>query len=219
MHIYIIAHHLLNGGQREDRLFKLGREYVEWGHEVTLFTGLTNGQSKLDRKKIGLQSVEGINCLTFNVSCAGNMAAWKKLYNYFKFAGLVGRQGKQMPRPDLIFVLSPPLTNVLAASKLSRYYRVPLVAEVRKLWSVEPAEVDNLPQKVLNAIANKLEEKIYRKADRIIAAEEGLLKAIRVKLSDDDKAKKVTAIAGEGEDKEMLESYDGVIAALLKNKD
>jgi hypothetical protein len=219
MHIYIIALYLDHDGQEDDRLYKLGREYVEWGHEVTIFTGLNNGKFKLEKKKIGLQSAEGINYVTFNVNYEHNMPGWRKLYNYLKFARLAGRQGRQMPKPDLIFALSPPLTTVLPAIKLGRYYRVPLVTEIRKLWSVVPAEVSNQPKRVLNAIVNKLEKKIYQNADRIIAADEDLIKAIREKLGEDDQAKKVTAIAGESEDKEMLESYDDLIASLLKNKD
>jgi hypothetical protein len=219
MHIYIIALYLDHGGQEDDRLYKLGREYVEWGHEVTIFTGLNNGKFKLEKKKIGLQSAEGINYVTFNVNYEHNMPGWRKLYNYLKFARLAGRQGRQMPKPDLIFALSPPLTTVLPAIKLGQYHRVPLVTEIRKLWSVVPAEVSNQPKRVLNAIVNKLEKKIYQNADRIIAADEDLIKAIREKLGEDDQAKKVTAIAGESEDKEMLESYDDLIASLLKNKD
>lgn len=218
MHIYIIALYQDHSGHDDDKLIQLGREYVEWGHEVTFFTGLTSGKMILDKQKIGLKSVEGINYLTFNVNYTSNMSAWQKLCSYQNFARLVTRQGRQMPRPDLIFVLSPPLIAVFAAVWLRRYYRVPLVTEIRMLLSAEPAELKNLSKRVFNFVVNNLEKNLYQKADWIIATDQFLFKAIREKLGEDGE-KKVTAVAGEDDFKEMLDSYDNVIAALLQNKD
>lgn len=216
MHIYIIAQHLNLSGQGEDRLYRLGREYAAREHDVTILTG--NGGTGLDlgKKKIGLKQVEGQTLVAFNVAYDPEMSRRQKISAYLGFARLAGRQGLKLPRPDLIIVLSPPLTAALPALKLSKHYAVPLVVEVREIWPDAPVQRGSLRNSLLIKEARKLEKRLYEKADRIVVNSKGIADIVKERSTGQAG---VTLIPDRVDDNEVVGIYDQVLKGLVdRNK-
>jgi len=212
MHIYIIAQHLNLSGQGEDRLYRLGREYAAREHDVTILTG--NGGTGLDlgQKKIGLKQVEGQTLVVFNVDYNPEMSRRKKISAYLGFARLAGRQGLKLPRPDLIIVLSPPLTAALPALRLSKHYAVPLVVDVREIWPDAPVQRGSLHNSLLIREARKLEKRLYEKADRIVVSSKGIADTVKERSTGQTG---VTLIPDQADDIEIVGIYDQVLKGLV----
>ncbi len=180
MNILIISQYLDTKGKGDDdRLFTLGREMVSRGHAVTTLT--SNGAVEMDlgRKKIGLFQQKGLNVIAFNVPYASEMTKAQKAFANLKFARMAGKQGRGLPKPNLILVKSPPLTAAIPALRLSAHYGVPLVAEFRELWPDALIERGNLKNGLIIKALKNLEQKIYEKANRIIALDQGLAEKIK----------------------------------------
>lgn len=69
-------------------------------------------------------------------------------------------------RPDIIFVSTPPYSQLLLANKISKAYAIPWVAEYRDTWSVQPYYSYPFWRKV---IETWLEKKVTKSASRLFA--------------------------------------------------
>jgi glycosyltransferase involved in cell wall biosynthesis len=100
------------------------------------------------------------------------------MWGFLHFARLASRVGKRLPRPDIVLASHTPLTIGLAGMELAQHFQIPFVFEVRDLW----------PQALINlgAIRNpaaiwwlrRMERRIYRAADHIIALSPGMKEGI-----------------------------------------
>lgn len=204
MHLYIIAQYLNLQAPGEDRFFKLGRDLVEQGHRVTIFTGSGGVGFELDRKEIGLYNDQGLTMVVLNAPYEQKMSSLQKLKSYLKFSRLVDRQARLLPKPDLLLVSSPPLSAAMAVMKLKKYFGTPLILEVRELWPDAPIQRGTLKNRLLIKWARKQEENIYLKADRIVASGTGIAEAVKGVSTERNK---VYNIPDGLDDQEMLESY------------
>jgi hypothetical protein len=211
MQIHIIAQYLNVPGNGEDRLIKLGREWIFQGHQVTVFT--INSGSKLDlgEKKIGFLEQNGIPMVTFNAPYNPEMSSSAKLVSYLRFARLVIRQGRNLPRPDLIVAVTPPLTAAWAALKLSKETGAPLLTEVRELWPDALIERGSLRNRLVVKAARRMEEKIYENSQRIVACGEEIANAVKERWVE---RAKVSVVPGDLETAGLLEAYDSLIGSL-----
>ena len=213
MHIYIIAQYLNVPGNGEDRLLKLGREWIFQGHQVTIFTINSGSDLDLGEKKVGLLEQNGIPQVTFNTPYNPEMGSRGKLISYLQFARMVVRQGRSLPSPDLIIAVSPPLTAAWAALKLSRETGVPLVTEVRELWPDAPQERGSLRNKLLIKAAKHLEEKVYEHSQRIVACGEEIANAVKERWVE---RAKVAVINNSCETRQLLDIYNSILGSLKR---
>jgi len=179
MHIYIIAQYLNLQGPGEDRFLKLGRYLTGQGDKVTIFTGTGGVDFSLNRKKIGLYQDSGITMVVLNAPYRQQMNNLQKLRSYMKFSRMVGRQGRLLPKPDLLLVSTPPLSTVIPAVRLKKEYNIPLVVEVRELWPDALIQRGTLKNRLLIKGARNLEQMAYREAKLIIAAGVGIGEAVK----------------------------------------
>ena len=63
----------------------------------------------------------------------------------------------RLPRPDVIYATSPPLTMALPGARRGRARRAPLVFEVRDLWPEAPIQMGALRNPPLQRLARALE--------------------------------------------------------------
>jgi len=213
MNLYMIAQYLSLDGPQEDRLLKVGRECQKKGHDVTVFTINRVQNFYLGRKKIGLIHKAGLKIITFNVALEKEMGAFKKAYSFLKFAWMTGRQGKMLPRPDLILAVSPPLTATLPALSLSKHYGVPLVAEIRELWPDGPLERGTMRNGLMVKTARRLEQRLYEKAGRIVACRDDIAGKIKERWV--EQAKVSVIEEGLSED-QVVEQYEQVFKGIVK---
>jgi glycosyltransferase involved in cell wall biosynthesis len=79
-----------------------------------------------------------------------------------------------VPRPDVIYATSPPLTIAVPALAAAARWRVPLVFEVRDLWPEAPIQMGALRNPLIRRAARALERLVLRRATRIIALSPGI---------------------------------------------
>lgn len=211
MRLNIIAQYLNLAGPGEDRLYKLGLQYAARGHDVTVFS-ISNG-SGLDprKKKIGVMQDGGLVVITFNVPYDPAMSDRQKFKSFVDFARLVGKQGRLLPPPDVIIALSPPLSAVWPALRLSKRYGAPLVTEIRELWPDAPVHRESLSNRLLIRGARRLEEQVYEHSQRIIAGSPGIAEAVKARWIERAKISVIPAL--EDEDK-LIGLYDQVLQSV-----
>ena len=211
MNIYMIAQYLAPEGAGEDRILKLGRELVARGHDVTLMTGSGAVDLDLGQKRIGITELSGLRVIAFNVPHDFNMNRWSKLLGFIKFSRMAGKQGRNLPRPDLITAVSPPLTAAWPAVNLSRLYRVPLVVELRELWPDLPIKRGTLRNGLAIKAARRLEQKIYEQANRIVASDQEIAAAVGERLVEQARVK---VVEEDSDERSLIEKYDLALAGL-----
>ncbi|MCW2925942.1 MAG: putative glycosyltransferase [Thermoleophilia bacterium] len=84
----------------------------------------------------------------------------RRARNYVTFAAAATLRGSRLPRPDVVWASSPPLSVASAGRALARRHRRPFVLEVRDLWPESAAAVGLLSE----------ESRAYRVIDRFARA-------------------------------------------------
>lgn len=83
------------------------------------------------------------------------------------------RAARRLPRPEVIYVYSPPLTLGLAAHWLSKRWRAPFIFNVQDLFPQNAIDLGALRNSLLIAFFRRLERFIYRRAAAIALHSEG----------------------------------------------
>ena len=213
MHLFIIAQYLNLPGPGNDRLFKLGREWLSRGDQVTVFTMNEGTGLQLGRRKVGLIQSGGLNTVTFNVDYNLQARRSRKLFAYFKFARMVQKQGLQLPRPDLILAVSPPLAALWPALKLKEHFKVPLVVEIRELWPDALVQRGSLRGSLPLKAVTSFEQQVYEKADRIIAGGVGIADALKARQPE---RAKITVIPEGLDERDIIRLYDEAMAGFIR---
>ncbi len=204
MHIYIIGRHLNPPGPREDRLIKIGRQWVKQEHRVTVFLPAEGMNFNLSGKKIGLTEEEGLVLVAFNAPDMGLKDLWNK--GNKEFACLINQQGRMLPAPDLILVVAPPLSTAIAGEELSRELKVPLVLEMREGFDEEEAKRGFISGLFARSRARK-EENLLASAKSITAEGKAVAARIAGQLTEQEK-NKVKVIEGRESEEELKAFYD-----------
>lgn len=126
---------------------------------------------------------EGINVIPIaagynNPNMGTGMSGWRRMLEFYRFAGLASRVGKQLDKPDIVFATHTPLTIGLAGINLSRHFNVPFVFEVRDLWPEALVNVGALKNPLAIWWLRRMAKKIYAEAKHIVALSPGMKEGI-----------------------------------------
>ena len=136
-------------------------------HDVTLVT--TNAWKKRRLTHEFDWVPPGVRLHALRVPYENAMPARRRLRVFLKYAvGAVGR-GLRMPRPDVIYGSSTPLTAAAAAALVAAGRRVPWVFEVRDLWPDFPIQMGAVPNLWARRALYGLERRLYRSAAHVVA--------------------------------------------------
>lgn len=170
MNILILDQHFTAEGESAAaKFFHIGRRLVSCGDNVTVITGSSKLNLPLGGKKIGLLQKDGMAIVVLNIPYSQEMSLFEKCFALYRYFRRANRQGRRLPRPDVIIAASPPPTAAYAAVLLSRRYKAPLVLQIGELWPEALIRRGTLNSKFLIAQARRLEKKVYRGAAAIIA--------------------------------------------------
>jgi glycosyltransferase involved in cell wall biosynthesis len=180
MHIaYIHQHFSTTGGATGTRSYAMSRRLIEAGHDVTMICGqyavgdrLTESQGRVTETDI-----DGIRVLRVAEPYSNEMGFARRLLAFGSFARAAGSLITGLDA-DLVFATSTPLTVGIPGVKGARRLGVPFVFEVRDLWPELAIELGILRDALLVWSARRLERRIYRAADRIIALAPGIKEGI-----------------------------------------
>jgi glycosyltransferase involved in cell wall biosynthesis len=99
----------------------------------------------------------------------GQGAAYKRRRrSYLDFLWRAYWRAWRLPRPDLLFVSSPPLPQVALAMALAAWWRRPMILEVRDLWPAFLLELKLVRRTPLVLLLEWFEAFAYRYADRCV---------------------------------------------------
>ena len=96
------------------------------------------------------------------------MGARARLASYGRFAWGALRTARRLPRPDVVYGISTPLSTAAAAAAAARHHRRPWVFEVRDLWPDFPVQMGAVPR-LAHRPLYRLERALYRSAARVIS--------------------------------------------------
>jgi glycosyltransferase involved in cell wall biosynthesis len=79
-----------------------------------------------------------------------------------------------MPKPDVIWGVSTPLTAAWAAAQVAKFRKVPWVFEVQDLWPSFPIQMGAVPSALVQRQLYKMEASLYQSAAHLIPLSPGM---------------------------------------------
>ena len=152
------------------------------GHKVTVCTGFPYyPEWKIPREYAGkLASREernGVTILRSWLWVPKRVSSLKRVAHEASFLATSFVRALGSGKPDLLFVVSPPLGLGITANVLSRWWRVPYVFDVEDLQPDAAADLGMLPRPVL-PVLYRMERMAYRNAALISTLTEGMRRRI-----------------------------------------
>ena len=154
------------------RLFYLAKEIVISGHNVTLMTSDSNHLAVFPEtnKHYVRENIDGVDVVWFKNRKYRKTASVDRILSWFSFEISLFRFPKaKLKKPDVVIVSSLSLLSVLYGYYLKRYFRVPLVFEVRDIWPLTLVVEGGFARyHPLTLFLGVIEKFGYRKADLIV---------------------------------------------------
>jgi glycosyltransferase involved in cell wall biosynthesis len=167
--LYLHQFFMTRAGIGGTRSYEFARRFVEQGHQVTMVTAGDGGR----RVEDGIEVVS-VPAGFGDYVRATKLGYGRRALEFARFAAAATRTVLRLPRPDVIYATSPPLTMALPAMAASKRFRTPLVFEVRDLWPEAPIQMGALPNPALQRVARLLEHTVYRNAAHVNALSPGM---------------------------------------------
>ncbi len=184
--LYMHQYFVTRGGYTGTRSYEFAKRLIEHGHDVTMLMSGINAEPQFripEGREFTEVEHEGIHVVpiaaAYNNSQTGTkIGGLNRMRHFHHWARLASEVAERLPKPDIVFATHTPLTIGLAGIRVSRHFGVPFVFEVRDLW----------PQALINcgALRNpfgiwylrRMERRIYRAADHIIALSPGMMEGV-----------------------------------------
>ena len=173
--LYLHQFFMTREGVGGTRSYEFARAFAARGHDVTMVTAhdATSGRPS------GARIVDGIRVVELEAGYAdyprGTTLAYpRRMAAFLQFAVASARAVVRLPRPDVVYATSPPLTVAVPALLAHLLRRSPLVFEVRDLWPEAPRQMGALHNPLALAAARRLERLAYREAQHVIALSPGM---------------------------------------------
>ncbi len=173
-------------GAPQARLSELGERLVDLGWDVDVLTALPNYPEGKVREGYPAWRpvVEQVGRLrTARVPLRPSQKGFvSRLGCYFSFAASAAALGPSLlPRPDLLFVESPPLFIGYAAMALSARWSCPYIFNVSDLWPESAIRMGVVKPGVASRLAERLEMSLYRGAAGVTGQSTEIIDAVRAK--------------------------------------
>jgi glycosyltransferase involved in cell wall biosynthesis len=157
---YSLARHLVENGD-EVTVVALDRRYMEPGRSAP------TGGHLFDR-----ETVDGIDVVWTRIPYAQRFSKWKRILSYGGYTLAAALAAARVPRPDVVYASSTPLTVGVDGLALARARRVPFVFEIQDVWPDVPAALGFLTNRAELAAAEWLERTLYAGAERVVVCSE-----------------------------------------------
>ncbi len=148
------------------RSYYLAKAMADAGHHIDLFTAYSGSNYKKT-------FVDGIHVHYLPVNYAQSFGFFRRVRAFLQFVLLTITKAASLPRADLCYVSSTPLTTGLAAMYFKWRHKIPYYFEVRDLWPEAPVQLGVIRNRWLKYWLYRLEKSIYRGSQAIIALSPG----------------------------------------------
>jgi len=176
--MYLHQYFITRAGVGGTRSYEFARYLIEHGHEVIMVTA-SDQTSASASGLVNRREVDGIDVVEVRAGYsdyigATSMGYLARIRSFLQFAFASSRVARKLPRPDIVFATSPPLTIGIPAMVASKKHKAPLVFEVRDLWPEAAIQMGALRNSAAIASARKLERAIYRHSSHVVALSPGM---------------------------------------------
>ena len=158
------------------RSYHLAKGMVDAGIEVEMITA--HGRDYYDFRK-----VDGIKVHYLPVAYQHTFGTFERIWSFLRFVSQAKKLIRKLPRPDLLYITSTPLTVGSIGLWAKRTLAIPYIFEVRDLWPEAPIQVGVIRNRWLKKALYRWEEKIYHQAFQIVALSPGIKNYIIKKKS------------------------------------
>lgn len=169
--LYLHQHFATRDGAGGTRSYEFARHLIRHGHTVTMVAAHRSGGG-VDRTR--RQTVDGIDLISLGGFYANHLGPWRRMWQFARFALRASVLRRLPHRPDIVIASSTPLSIGIPGAVLARRFGVPFVFEVRDLWPEAPIQLGFLRSRTLIWAARRLERRLYRRADAVIALSPGM---------------------------------------------
>ncbi len=149
------------------RSYHLAKGMVDAGIEVDMVTA--HNAAEYD-----LKIIDGIRVHYLPVPYDHNFGFWKRSWAFLNFVRQAKKLLPKLPRPDLLYITSTPLTTGMIGLWAKRKLALPYIFEVRDLWPEAPIQVGAIKNKYFKQSLYQLEKRIYRHALNVVALSPGI---------------------------------------------
>jgi glycosyltransferase involved in cell wall biosynthesis len=170
--LYLHQYFMTRAGVGGTRSYEFARRFVARGHEVSMVTAASSPDDQ-PRQVDGIEVVP-VRAGYSDYVTGTAMAYPRRVAAFGQFAGAATAKVMRLPRPDVVYATSPPLTMALPAMAAGIRHRAPLVFEVRDLWPEAPIQMGALRNPLAQRAARGLERLVYRRAAEVIALSPGM---------------------------------------------
>ncbi|HKQ50334.1 MAG TPA: glycosyltransferase family 4 protein [Phycisphaerae bacterium] len=174
--IYIHEYFVTNEGTSATRSYDVSRYLAQWGHRVTMITGL-HEQSGLARlpwwRLFAEHDIDGIRVVTCNSYYSNKLRVHWRMWAWAKFAILATWVCLRTKNADLIFATSTPPTVGIPARIGSAMKGIPYVFEVRDLWPEDLLAAGRMKKGLAYRFWECLETFCYARARKILLVSKG----------------------------------------------
>ncbi|KUG06321.1 glycosyltransferase family 4 protein [Solirubrum puertoriconensis] len=146
-------------------------------HRVTLITTNTWEPQRLTHEYPWLP--EGVEMLAADIPYHNRMGVAARGWAFVQYMAYAWRQGRRIPRPDVIWGISTPLSAAWVAGKVAQQRRVPWVFEVQDLWPTFPIEMGAVRNRLAQRQLYAAERRLYEHAQHIITLSPGMTDYVR----------------------------------------
>jgi glycosyltransferase involved in cell wall biosynthesis len=159
------------------RSYELARRLVAKGHTVNMLTTSREGGPGDDWVE---SSEEGVQVHWLPVPYANTMGLHERLRAFVRFAVAASRKAASLPS-DIVYATSTPLTIAVPAAYASNRLGIPFVFEVRDIWPDVPIAMGLIRNRLVIALANRLERFAYTRASSIVVLAPTMASVINAK--------------------------------------
>lgn len=121
-----------------------------------------------------IKEIDGVKVHYLPVKYNNDMGFIKRVLSFYNFVRKAKRLAKKIERIDHAYITSTPLTVGLIGIWLKRKLKINYTFEVRDLWPTAPIEIGAIKSGFIKKQLYRLEARIYKHADRVVALSPGM---------------------------------------------
>jgi glycosyltransferase involved in cell wall biosynthesis len=165
--IYIHQYYLRPDQGGAVRSYHLAQGLAKEGIKVEVITAHNEKSYKL--------AVDGkVKVHYLPVPYSSDFSNLKRVLTFYSFYKKALKLIQDLPSPDLFYVSSTPLSTGWIGIWAKKNLGIPYIFEVRDLWPEGPIQVLKIRNPIIKKLLYRMEVKIYKEADKIVALSPGI---------------------------------------------
>ena len=183
--VYVHQHFSTVRGATGTRSYDFARLLQARGHRVTVVCGVYGPSDIGGLPRRGLVTrteIDGLDVRIVNVRYDNKQGYAAQILSFLLFMVVSTVEVLRIPRVDVVFATSTPLTVGVPGTLAKYLRRTPFVFEVRDIWPESAVEAGALTNPGLIFLSNVAARRFYRAADRIVVVAHRMADRVREKL-------------------------------------